>query len=261
MDNEIKGTGNSLNFKYRMHDSRIGRFFAVDPLAKKFPHNSPYAFSENVLIDHVELEGLEKEWYVTSSVGRIMDEEDYILELHKEGMERLNTLTSDAIVVGGGILTIQFHGGSLFTGVCGTYSTVAGGTNLISNLSFNTNNRYDSNPISMSANTLGIESKTSELLGLGYNITTLNPTNAYDQISTLYSTVYFSIDELERSGKQEEKVNSVYSLDDDEFEFVQPSIVPTKVDETSTLGQGTLQRQDIEYDIEYDNDENKKDQR
>ena len=59
-DNEIKGEGNSVNYKYRMHDPRIGRFFAVDPLAAKYAHNSPYAFSENVVISHVELEGLEK---------------------------------------------------------------------------------------------------------------------------------------------------------------------------------------------------------
>ena len=59
MDNEIKGTGNSINFKYRMHDPRINRFFSVDPLAAKYPHNSPYAFSENRLIDGIELEGLE----------------------------------------------------------------------------------------------------------------------------------------------------------------------------------------------------------
>lgn len=42
-----------------MHDPRIGRFFAVDPLAAQYPHNSPYAFSENRVIDKVELEGLE----------------------------------------------------------------------------------------------------------------------------------------------------------------------------------------------------------
>jgi RHS repeat-associated protein len=58
-DDEIKGEGNSINYKFRMHDPRVGRFFAVDPLAKKYPHNSPYAFSENRLIDGVELEGLE----------------------------------------------------------------------------------------------------------------------------------------------------------------------------------------------------------
>jgi len=59
MDNEIKGVGNSINFKYRMHDPRLGRFFAIDPLAKKYPWNSPYAFSENRVIHMVELEGLE----------------------------------------------------------------------------------------------------------------------------------------------------------------------------------------------------------
>ncbi len=58
-DDEIKGEGNSLNYKYRMHDPRIGRFFAVDPLAAEYPHNSVYAFSENRVIDGVELEGLE----------------------------------------------------------------------------------------------------------------------------------------------------------------------------------------------------------
>jgi RHS repeat-associated protein len=59
MDNEIKGEGNSLNYTFRMHDPRVGRFFAVDPLFRKYPHNSPYAFSENRVIDGVELEGLE----------------------------------------------------------------------------------------------------------------------------------------------------------------------------------------------------------
>ncbi len=57
----MKGEGNSVNFKYRMHDPRLGRFFAVDPLAEKYPHNSTYVFSENRLIDGIELEGLEFE--------------------------------------------------------------------------------------------------------------------------------------------------------------------------------------------------------
>ena len=60
LDDEIKGKGNSVNYKYRMHDPRVGRFFAVDPLAFSYPYNSPYAFSENVVINAVELEGLEK---------------------------------------------------------------------------------------------------------------------------------------------------------------------------------------------------------
>ena len=58
-DDEIKGEGNAVNYKYRMHDPRINRFFAVDPLASQYPGNSTYAFAQNRLIDGVELEGLE----------------------------------------------------------------------------------------------------------------------------------------------------------------------------------------------------------
>jgi hypothetical protein len=35
MDDEIAGKGNRVNYKYRMTDVRIGRFFATDPLEKK----------------------------------------------------------------------------------------------------------------------------------------------------------------------------------------------------------------------------------
>ncbi len=58
-DDELKGEGNTLNYTFRMHDPRVGRFFARDPLFRKYPYNSPYAFSENRVIDAIELEGLE----------------------------------------------------------------------------------------------------------------------------------------------------------------------------------------------------------
>ena len=58
-ENEIWGEGNASFYKYRISDNRLGRFFAVDPLYAQYPHNSPYAFSENRVIDRVELEGLE----------------------------------------------------------------------------------------------------------------------------------------------------------------------------------------------------------
>ncbi len=64
MDDEIKGQGNSVNYAFRMHDSRVGRFFTRDPLASSFSYNSPYSFSENRVIDGIELEGLE--WYYTA---------------------------------------------------------------------------------------------------------------------------------------------------------------------------------------------------
>jgi RHS repeat-associated protein len=58
-DDEIKGEGNSLNYTFRMHDPRVGRFFAIDPMTRSYPWNSPYAFSENRVIDGKDLEGKE----------------------------------------------------------------------------------------------------------------------------------------------------------------------------------------------------------
>ncbi|CAM1362371.1 RHS repeat domain-containing protein [Tenacibaculum xiamenense] len=58
-DDEVKGEGNSINYKFRMHDPRVGRFLSIDPLFAKYAHNSVYAFSENRVIDGIELEGLE----------------------------------------------------------------------------------------------------------------------------------------------------------------------------------------------------------
>lgn len=56
-DDELKGEGNSVNFTYRMHDPRLGRFLSEDKLSHYFPWNSTYAFAENRVIDGIELEG------------------------------------------------------------------------------------------------------------------------------------------------------------------------------------------------------------
>jgi RHS repeat-associated protein len=76
-DDEIKGEGNSLNFEFRMHDPRVGRFLSLDPLSKQYPHNSPYAFAENRVIDGIELEGLE-----------FFDADDALLEI-KHGLTQI----------------------------------------------------------------------------------------------------------------------------------------------------------------------------
>jgi RHS repeat-associated protein len=51
---------NWMQFKWRNHDPQIGRFIEIDPLSEKYEYNSTYAFSENNVTTHVELEGLEK---------------------------------------------------------------------------------------------------------------------------------------------------------------------------------------------------------
>jgi RHS repeat-associated protein len=50
---------NWIQFKWRNHDPQIGRFIEIDPLSEKYEYNSTYAFSENKVTNHIELEGLE----------------------------------------------------------------------------------------------------------------------------------------------------------------------------------------------------------
>ena len=73
-DDEIKGEGNSINYKFRMHDPRLGRFFAVDPLAPKFPWWTPYQFSGNIPIWAREYEGLEPVY----TTGNALDGPEYM---------------------------------------------------------------------------------------------------------------------------------------------------------------------------------------
>ncbi|PCH75101.1 MAG: type IV secretion protein Rhs [Flavobacteriaceae bacterium] len=50
---------NTHEWRYRISDPAIGRFWQIDPLAEDYMYNSTYAFAENKLGMGVELEGLE----------------------------------------------------------------------------------------------------------------------------------------------------------------------------------------------------------
>lgn len=81
-----------------MHDPRLGRFFAVDPLAPDYPHNSPYAFSENRVIDAVELEGAEKRIVIYDFSSKKITKT--LITLPKNGS------------LGGGVLVQSNYGGN-----------------------------------------------------------------------------------------------------------------------------------------------------
>jgi len=97
MDNELKGEGNSINYKFRMHDPRVGRFFAVDPLFREYPWNSTYAFSENDVVRSIDLEGRE---------GSIVIYDFSTEEITKTKIDLLK-----AGALGNGILVQSNHGG------------------------------------------------------------------------------------------------------------------------------------------------------
>ncbi|MCA6438219.1 MAG: hypothetical protein IM592_17295, partial [Bacteroidetes bacterium] len=56
-DNEVKGTGNSLDFGARVHDPRLGRFLSTDPLSTTYPSISPYCFAANDPIRFIDVDG------------------------------------------------------------------------------------------------------------------------------------------------------------------------------------------------------------
>lgn len=57
VDNDIKGKGNSVNYKYRMHDPRVGRWLSVDNYTRDYGPISPYTFSLNNPIYFIDSDG------------------------------------------------------------------------------------------------------------------------------------------------------------------------------------------------------------
>jgi RHS repeat-associated protein len=56
-DDEVKGEGNSVNYTYRMHDSRLGRWCNIDPLVEKYPTFSPFCFTINSPMMFLDYDG------------------------------------------------------------------------------------------------------------------------------------------------------------------------------------------------------------
>ena len=67
-NDEIEGVGNEYDYGMRGYDSRIGRFWSVDPLQKKYPELTPYQYASNTPIQAVDLDGLEKQVAIDGSV-------------------------------------------------------------------------------------------------------------------------------------------------------------------------------------------------
>lgn len=59
-EREISGTGNSLSFEARIYDSRLGKWYSLDPLQKKYPKESNYAFTSNSPILFMDNDGLDR---------------------------------------------------------------------------------------------------------------------------------------------------------------------------------------------------------
>jgi RHS repeat-associated protein len=149
--------GTSYNFKYRVHDPRVGRFLSLDPLSKEYPWNSPYAFAENKVIRYVELEGLEIgnpfKYEIKTTNDAIAegmsrgvpfaneaDEKSFLRRQERIGVQR--EVAKDILLITGGVVTIAVSGGSgavVVAGVLsGSFAVAAGSAALVIDLAGNT---------------------------------------------------------------------------------------------------------------------------
>ena len=59
-DNEVHGaTGTFQDYGKRAYDTRVGRFFSVDPISAQYPMLTPYQFASNSPIQNIDVDGLE----------------------------------------------------------------------------------------------------------------------------------------------------------------------------------------------------------
>jgi len=92
-DNEVYGEGNAYSFEYRVHDPRLGRFLSVDPLAKSYPHYTPYSFAGNKPIQAIDIEGAEE--LVVTAKGSKFYAKAMLLIMQSEHLQKLMNSISD----------------------------------------------------------------------------------------------------------------------------------------------------------------------
>ena len=66
-DDEIKGSGNSLDFGARVYDSRLVRWLSLDPSMKKYPGWSPYNFTMDNPILYIDPDGKDSRVSITKN--------------------------------------------------------------------------------------------------------------------------------------------------------------------------------------------------
>jgi RHS repeat-associated protein len=106
------------SFKWRNYDYAIGRFFGIDKLSEKYYHNSPYAFSENRVVDGRELEGLEVQ-LINPTKSASTEQQKVADQKIVNGAQNINSSSTLITVTGHGnpnFIMNDVRGGKITTG-------------------------------------------------------------------------------------------------------------------------------------------------
>ena len=82
-DDEVKGSGNHLDFGARCYDSRLGRFMSIDRFDNKAPSRTPYSYGGNSPIYSIDING--DSLYVLFYVIQYYGHEGYDDKMFKQG--------------------------------------------------------------------------------------------------------------------------------------------------------------------------------
>ncbi len=110
-----------------MHDPRVGRFFATDPLELKYPWYSPYQFSGNRTIDAVELEGREEKivWYSKDSKRPI------VTQMNDKNIKRNTDWTRQQVIFYKTVLDLEKGGAKWSKGKNNYHFSYSGDNSMI----------------------------------------------------------------------------------------------------------------------------------
>lgn len=115
-----------VQFKWRNHDLQIGRFIETDPLSEKYEYNSIYAFSENKVINHLELEGLEAVPINEKSTKPPLSGNTTTIKTTKE-IDVINLYSGDKVTVGSFTAITTGQSGTILTTDQSTNTTLNNG--------------------------------------------------------------------------------------------------------------------------------------
>ena len=96
-DDEVSWEGNQIELRYRSYDVRLGRFFAIDPVAHRYPYWTLYQFAGNLPIKFIDQEGLQPGESAFRAGLVLASPEAYHLELNAhqvqlENMKNVNPM-------------------------------------------------------------------------------------------------------------------------------------------------------------------------
>ena len=115
----------SVSFKYRVEDPRLGRFFSVDPLVFKYPHNSVFAFQQNMVGLGKENEGCE-----LNPMVHLWKEVPVITQSDvNEVVEKIQPVAKvvqNVAIIAGGVITIALTAGTAAPAVASAFAILSG---------------------------------------------------------------------------------------------------------------------------------------